>query len=65
MNPSTVDIRTLPTLELGQKNKLPAIAAIYFVINSEEVIQYIGSTVNLKSRLKCHHRLLEFKKYQD
>lgn len=57
MNPSTIDIRTLPTLELGQKNKLPVITAIYFVVDSQGVVQYIGRTNNLRQRWKSHHQL--------
>ncbi|MEH2214662.1 hypothetical protein [Nostoc sp.] len=50
---------SLPSLPLADRNKLPAISAIYLVWSSNRLL-YIGKTVNLKSRFLQHHRILQF-----
>lgn len=50
----------LPSVALKEKNQLPEIASIYFVISEKDEILYIGRTVNLKQRWATHHRLTEF-----
>ena len=60
INLETLDLKSLPSVPLENKNELPAISGIYFAIDSLEVVQYIGKTVNLQSRFSFHNRLEEF-----
>jgi hypothetical protein len=52
----TLDPQTLPSVPLKNRSKLPAEPCIYFAIDSQDVIQYIGRTVNAKARWTRHHR---------
>ncbi|HEY9297509.1 MAG TPA: GIY-YIG nuclease family protein [Phormidium sp.] len=45
----------LPNCVLLDKSTLPAIPAIYFVVE-ESTILYVGSTLNLKQRWYTHHK---------
>ncbi|MFB2970417.1 helix-turn-helix domain-containing protein [Aerosakkonema sp. BLCC-F183] len=49
----------LDSIPLGERKKLPEIACIYFVIDSDDQIQYIGSTINLKIRWAGHPKYQE------
>lgn len=55
-NPSTVNPLTLPSLPLECRKALPKCAGIYFAIDSEEVVQYIGRSNNIQYRWSQHHR---------
>ncbi|MFK0735176.1 MAG: GIY-YIG nuclease family protein [Gloeotrichia echinulata GP01] len=59
-NPELINPLDLPSLTLNQKNKLPEITSIYFVISEKDEILYIGRTINLRQRWATHHRLTEF-----
>jgi hypothetical protein len=48
--------QTLPSVPLKNRSKLPAEPCIYFAIDSQDVIQYIGRTTNAKARWNSHHR---------
>jgi excinuclease UvrABC nuclease subunit len=56
INPSSLDLTTLPSLCLSRRSELPEAPAIYFAINSLDQIQYIGRSQNLKKRWSSHHR---------
>jgi hypothetical protein len=56
INPETLDLSTLPSVALEAKSELPTQSAIYFAIDSQGVIQYIGRSVNTNRRWKNHHR---------
>ena len=64
INPQLLDLSSLPCVELSDRNTLPEVAAIYFAIDSEENIQYIGQTANLNRRWKSntHHKLTHLEK---
>jgi hypothetical protein len=49
-------ISTLPSLAFEHRQDLPAIPALYFVLNDQREIAYIGETENLRARWKSHHR---------
>jgi hypothetical protein len=51
-----IDPFDLPSVPLVQLNKLPECTAIYFAIDSQDQILYIGQAVNLLARWKNHHR---------
>ncbi|MCM0589481.1 MAG: GIY-YIG nuclease family protein [Gloeotrichia echinulata DEX184] len=55
INPETLNIFSLPSLELSQRDCLPEKRVIYFVASLDK-IYYIGKAINLKTRWKQHHR---------
>lgn len=56
INPKALDIKTLPWLPLEEKAAFPKKPAIYFAIDSQETVQYIGRTVNVRQRWENHHK---------
>lgn len=59
INPETLDLSTLPWLPLEEKSAFPKQSAIYFAIDSQGDIQYIGRSVNVKQRWMQHHKFDE------
>ncbi|MCS6958992.1 MAG: GIY-YIG nuclease family protein [Pseudanabaenaceae cyanobacterium SKYGB_i_bin29] len=53
----------LPSLHLSNRKQLPACSAVYFVMDSNNIILYVGKAKNLSSRWRNHHRLFEFQKF--
>lgn len=51
--------QSLPSVLLGDRSKLPQIAAIYFVHQGNKLL-YIGKSENLRQRWYSHHRLVQF-----
>ncbi|MBA3922793.1 MAG: GIY-YIG nuclease family protein [Nostocaceae cyanobacterium] len=60
-----IEPQTLPCLSLFERKNLPIMSAVYFVISSPNVIQYIGRTNNLRVRWQNHHRLNKLEEYED
>ncbi|BBD70876.1 XRE family transcriptional regulator [Nostoc commune NIES-4072] len=58
-----IDLSTLPSVYLLEKEQLPNLAAIYFVCDSKGQVLYIGRTVNLVERWKDHHRFQQLKRF--
>jgi excinuclease UvrABC nuclease subunit len=56
INPATIDPLALPSVSLQERSQLPTTPCIYFAIDSQGVVQYIGRTVNLQARWLKHHR---------
>lgn len=52
---------SLAALPISQRNQLPSISAVYFAFDSDQKIQYIGQTTNLKGRITTHHKLADFR----
>jgi predicted DNA-binding protein len=65
INPETIELSSLPSLSLLQRKDLPEVSGIYFVINNQGVIQYIGKSINLKQRWQQHHRLSQLEELPD
>ena len=55
--PESFDLSSLPCLPLSDKGKLPSCAAVYFALSSQGRILYIGRSINIRERLRGHHRL--------
>lgn len=51
----------LPNIELKNKNLLPDYSGIYFVIDENKLVWYIGQAKNLRERWKAktHHRIFQ------
>lgn len=56
INPSELNLSSLPWLPLEEKTAFPKQPAIYFAIDSLGTVQYIGRTINLNQRWAKHHR---------
>lgn len=54
INPTALDIATLPSLPLESRIDFPEATCIYFAIDPQGEIQYIGQTKNLKQRWYGH-----------
>ena len=55
--PESFDLSSLPSLPLSDKSKLPSYAGVYFALSSHSRILYIGRSINIRERLRGHHRL--------
>ena len=58
--PETIDFRVLPSLPLTQRSAFPDVRSIYFVLDANDVLLYIGRAVFLRQRWAQHHRLKKF-----
>lgn len=56
INPSEIDLSSLPWLPLNAKTGFPKNPAIYFAIDSQGTVQYVGRSINPKSRWGNHHK---------
>lgn len=59
LNPSDLDLGSLPWLPLEARSAFPRHPAIYFAITSDAQVQYIGRSIDPKRRWKAHHRYSE------
>lgn len=57
MTPAIIDLHTLPSLPLDQRNHLPDTAGVYFVIAPNDAVLYVGQSVSLVRRWASHHRI--------
>ena len=57
----TIDFNNLPLLPLSQKSNLPRCPAIYFILNQQQEVLYIGRSINLLYRWRDHHRFLQLR----
>ena len=62
IDPKELDISTLPWLPLEAKSAFPRQPAIYFAMDSNDVIQYIGRSINPKQRWVNHHKYNDLQK---
>jgi GIY-YIG catalytic domain len=53
---------SLPSVLLEKSQYLPTTSCIYFAIDSNNVVQYIGRSQNLKSRWSSHQRYGQLKR---
>ena len=51
-----IDPLQLPSIPLSELNKLPDCTAIYFAMDSQNRVLYVGQDSNLVARCKNHHR---------
>lgn len=56
VDPQTLDFSKLPWLPLDARAAFPRNPAIYFAIDGQGTIQYVGRTVDPKQRWLDHHR---------
>ena len=56
MKIENIEINKLPSVDFEDRNQLPEVSGIYFAIDSNDNIQYIGRSINIRQRLKTHNR---------
>lgn len=56
ITPQSLDLSTLPSVTLERRCELPQESGIYFAIDTENVVQYIGLSKNIQRRWLQHHR---------
>lgn len=59
ISPESIRVESLPSVPLHDRKALPSNPCIYFAIDGQGGIQYIGRSVNPRQRWANHHR------YQD
>ncbi|MEA5517856.1 GIY-YIG nuclease family protein [Limnoraphis robusta] len=57
-----IDLSSLPSLPFLNKDLLPHCSAIYFLLDSQNRVLYIGQATNLCARWKDHHRFEQLQK---
>lgn len=56
LNPAEIDPLSLPSVPLEDRRDLPTDPCIYFAIDGQGVVQYVGKAKNLRNRWQGHHR---------
>lgn len=56
INPADLNLSSLPWLPLEARSSFPRQPAIYFAIDSQNNVQYVGRSINPKQRWTQHHR---------
>lgn len=62
INPETLKILCLPWMPMNEKSAFPRRRGIYFAVDENNVIQYIGKAENIKARWQNHEKCRELKK---
>jgi len=62
IDPKTITPTQLPSVPLESRAMLPKTPGIYFAIDSQGTIQYIGRSVDINQRWKQHHRCDQLEK---
>ena len=58
--PELIDLEALPCIPFAERGRLPHVPGIYFVLNAEKELLYIGQARSLSVRWQNHHRHAEF-----
>ena len=56
IDPSEIRLNALPSVTLEDRAELTEAPSIYFAIDSQDVVQYIGRSINPQKRWLNHHR---------
>jgi hypothetical protein len=56
INPASISLESLPSVPLEDRQSLPCEPCIYFAIDGQGVVQYIGRSVNPARRWASHHK---------
>lgn len=60
INPSEINPLTLPSVPLESRRDLPTDPCIYFAIDGQGLVQYVGKAKNLRNRWGGHHHYNDF-----
>lgn len=56
---SVIDLSALSRVRMVERRKLPAIMAVYIVITSDDIVEYVGQCTNLYRRWKHHESVFD------
>ncbi|MGL5061898.1 MAG: GIY-YIG nuclease family protein [Microcoleus sp.] len=59
INPLAINPLSLPCVSVEDRKRLPKTPSIYFAIDAQNQIQYIGRSINPRQRWANHHRFGE------
>ncbi|MBE9195104.1 GIY-YIG nuclease family protein [Synechocystis sp. LEGE 06083] len=62
---SQINPAELSAVSVEERDELPEQPGIYFVLNKDDAIQYIGMSINLQKRWYSHHRQSDFDLIED
>jgi hypothetical protein len=62
--PQSIPLLALPFVSFAERKRLPRLAAIYFVLNVEGMVLYVGQSINLALRWAAHHRATKLSEHQ-
>lgn len=62
IDPQSLDLTALPWVPLKATSGFPEDPAIYFAIDAQGTVQYIGRSGNVRTRWKSHHRYRQLEK---
>ena len=60
-----LDPFALPSVSFDERDNLPGVSGIYFVVSQAKTILYIGKAISIRKRWTAHHRFEELKPYKD
>lgn len=61
----TVNPATLPSVPLGERHALPNGSGIYFALNAQNDVLYVGKAASLVKRWRNHHRRAQLEREGD
>lgn len=62
--PQAIPLLALPSVAFDDRKALPKCAAIYFVLNPDGTVLYIGQSIHLAKRWAAHHRMTVLREKQ-
>jgi hypothetical protein len=60
-NRKVVDLTLLPSVPLSEKRHLPSETGVYFVIDGDGIVRYVGASLNIKKRFSSHNKAETFR----
>lgn len=57
ISPKDIDVMSLPFVFLSSKENLPTTKGVYFAVNVNDEIVYVGKASNFLERWENHHKL--------
>ena len=64
LEPHSIPLLALPFVPMAERKRLPRLAAIYFVLNAQGTVLYVGQSINLAMRWAAHHRTTKLIEHQ-
>lgn len=64
LEPQSIPLLALPFVPFAEHKRLPRLVAIYFVLNAQGTVLYVGQSINLALRWAGHHRTAKLTEHQ-
>jgi excinuclease UvrABC nuclease subunit len=65
IQPQEIDLKQLPSILLEDRKSLPNLIAVYFVLDDNDNVLYIGQAKNVRNRWLGHHKTNQLTKLQN